>query len=127
MGPGPASGISKLNMLRPHGPVKSGMAAGCAAAMGASTDETVSPAIRLPNGMFCVPLATGPALPSRTPGHAAGSEVRRLGLRDRGNIISEEVVIVLGADLFEHRTLRAARPALDAGPGLVEGTWIIDG
>src|SRR5882672_7577361 len=83
IGPGPASGDSKLNMLRPHGPEKSGMAAAfCAFAVGASSTRKAS------KDFFIAALS--------------GSEIRFLGLRNRPGcrFVVEKIGGVLGTDQF---------------------------
>src|SRR6266550_4157098 len=95
IGPGPASGASKLNMLRPHGPEKSGMGATlCAFAVGASSTRKAS------KDFFIAALS--------------GSEIRLLG---GGNMkeLTRMFAVVFGARLLGQRQ-RAGRAMIERDP-----------
>src|ERR1700712_2496437 len=81
IGPGPLSGGSKLNMLRPHGPEKSGMGAAVPAALaGTMTAVKRAAAIRLLNRTLALEcgMAQAGSMPRLRNTAAAAGEVRNL-------------------------------------------------
>src|SRR2546430_4684451 len=106
IGPGPLSGGSKLNRLRPHGPEKSGTPSGVAARAGQSTAK--------PHRMISI-----------TPIRAI-SEIRLFSLRDWLNFICEIIEIVFRAGAGCHRPLSPALEPLHGLPFHIECARIID-